>query len=307
MNNNFSFAATVKNEICEFEGKGQCCALAELYGAFLFSTSFGYLEVKTTTKNRLFARRLSFLLKNCMGFDFDKKVQQSDQNKKIIYIISNPEKLSAIFSAFGYDFKKDVSFRLNGAMVENQCCQISFLRGAFLAAGTITDPDKRYHLEIETPHRHLANELASLLNEQSLASKTTARKSKYIIYFKESGAIEDFLTMVGAPSGSMQVMEAKLNKELRNEVNRKTNCDSANISKTVNAAQQQIEHIARIKAKSPELDVLPEQLKQVALLRLEYPELTLEELSRESGLGVTKSGMYHRFRRIAQIAEGIDN
>ena len=105
----------------------------------------------------------------------------------------------------------------------------------------------------------------------------------------------------------MQVMEAKLNKELRNEVNRKTNCDSANISKTVNAAQQQIGHIKRIQKKSPELDVLPEQLRQVALLRLEYPELTLEELSRESGLGVTKSGMYHRFRRIAQIAEGIDN
>ena len=301
--NNVSFAAQVKNEICETEGKSRCCMLSELYGAFLFSTSFGFLEIKITTKNRAFARRLAFLLKSCFGFDFDKKVVQSDQNRKIIYILSDQNKLRIVFEEFGYEFRRDVSFRLNAAIIESACCQTSFLRGAFLSAGTITNPDKRYHLEIETPHRHLANELTSVLNELSLASKISMRKSKYIIYFKESTAIEDFLTMLGAPSGSMLVMEAKLQKELRNEVNRKTNCDSANISKSVNAAQQQIAHINIIRKNSPNLDVLPDQLLQVALLRLENPELNLEELSQISTSGMTKSGMYHRFRRIAQIAK----
>ena len=163
-------------------------------------------------------------------------------------------------------------------MVEETCDRAAFLRGAFFAGGSITDPQKRYHLELTTSHLQVSRELNSLLQECGYPPKSLSRGGSLITYFKQSDQIEDFLTLIGAPVAAMNVMSAKLEKDLRNSVNRRLNCDSANLDKAVEAAQEQMEAIRRLR-EDGRLNGLPDKLKQAAMLRLENPEDTLSQLA----------------------------
>jgi DNA-binding protein WhiA len=194
-----------------------------------------------------------------------------------------------------------VAHHINYALLEEQCDRISFLRGAFLSGGSATDPGKGYHLELSTSHYSVSRELGALMRELGFEPKETTRKANYVTYFKSSAVIEDFLTTLGAPIQAMQIMEAKVEKQLRGGVNRRVNCDAANLDKTVEAAMEVIHAIQRLEERAM-MDSLPEKLKEAALLRKENPEATLSELAAMCVPPVTKSAFNHRLKKLLSLA-----
>lgn len=179
---------------------------------------------------------------------------------------------------------------------------MSFLRGAFLAGGSVTDPEKRYHLELTTSHLAVSRETYALLLDMGFAPKDTMRAGNRVIYFKQSNYIEDFLTMLGAPVCAMNIMEAKVEKDLRNGVNRRVNCETANLTKVVDAAQEQLAAI-RVLERNGTLPSLPEKLRSTAYLRMEHPEATLQELAEMIQPPLTKSAMNHRMRKLIAFSK----
>ena len=189
---------------------------------------------------------------------------------------------------------------MNLGLLENDCCRRAFLRGAFLAGGSVTDPEKRYHLELSTTHLKVSRETELLLDELALKPKATERKGSSVLYFKQSEAIEDFLTLIGAPVSAMAVMSAKIEKDWRNDANRKTNCDAANVDKAVAAAQEQLAALRRLEERG-QFDTLPEKLRQTAELRRAHPEVTLQELAELHEPPLTKSAVNHRLRKLLAL------
>ena len=187
-------------------------------------------------------------------------------------------------------------------MLENDCCRAAFVRGAFLAGGSITDPGKGYHLELATSHMSVSRELYSVLLELGFSPREARRGRSFVTYFKQSEAIADFLTCIGAPVAAMELMAAKVEKDMRNVINRKVNCDTANADKTVAAAQQQLAAIRRLE-EEPGLGSLPEGLQQAALLRIANPEASLADLAQLSVPSVTKSCLSHRLKKLVELAE----
>ena len=197
-----------------------------------------------------------------------------------------------------------LTLHINLGVLESDCCRASFVRGAFLAGGSVTDPAKSYHLELATTHASVSRELCSVLLELGFEPGQAMRGANYVTYMKQSEAIADFLTAVGAPGSALDVMSAKVERDMRNEINRKVNCDTANADKTVAAAQEQL---AAIRAVEQEygLDGLPEGLQQAALLRIANPEASLADLAMLSSPAVTKSCLSHRLKRLVELGRGI--
>lgn len=295
-----SFSGNVKSELCRSEVEKNCCALAEAMGTLLFANTFAADCIRIVTENQDFGIRLPRLFRKGLGVSFDSLPQQNTAGK-LIYQITEPEKIRSVFSTCGFSAHTSVSLHVNFALLEKECCQRAFLRGAFLAGGSVTDPEKRYHLELSTTHQSVSRETGRLLVEMNLAAKETERKGSAILYFKQSDSIEDFLTTIGAPVSAMAVMSAKIEKDWRNDANRKTNCDSANVDKAVAAAQEQLGAI-RLLEKQDRLKTLPEKLRQTAALRCEYPETTLSELAELHDPPVSKSAVNHRMRKLMQLA-----
>lgn len=299
-----TFSARIKEELCTLPIKNPESALAECCGMILFANSTKSDRVKIITENKNIATRASWLLKSLFGFDFDKKIVPASSQKKYNLIIDIPTKLAEIFDALGIDPR--ISLRLNAAIIETDECRAAFCRGAFLTGGSVTDPESGYHLELVTSHSNLSREVISLLLELNLPAKLTFRKSNNIIYFKESGNIEDFLTRIGAPLSALDLMQTKLFKDVRNRVNRKVNCEMANLSKTADAAKAQISAI-KIISERRGLESLPSQLREAAELRLQNPELSLSELAKLTNGQVGRSGLNHRLNKILAIAEEINS
>ena len=233
--------------------------------------------------------------------DFDRTPEPAETGKRI-FLITDPGKLAAIREAYGSDLAASLANHINFAVLEEDHDRTAFLRGAFLAGGSVTDPAKSYHLELVTSHYSVSRELAALLPEAGFEPKQTTRKSNYVTYFKPSETIADFLTAIGAPLAAMEVMNAKLEKHLRGSVNRRVNCDSANLDKAVDAALLQVEAIQRYSAIHG-LDALPDKLRETARLRTENPELTLSQLAALCDPPVTKSCLNHRLRKLMELAK----
>ena len=295
-----SFSGNVKSELCRSEVEKNCCALAEAMGTLLFANTFAPDCIRIVTESQDFGIRLPRLFRKGLGVSFDSLPEQNAAGK-LIYQITEPEKINRVFSTCGFSAQNSVSLHVNFALLEKECCQRAFLRGAFLAGGSVTDPEKRYHLELSTTHQSVSRETGRLLVEMNLAAKETERKGSAILYFKQSDSIEDFLTTIGAPVSAMAVMAAKIEKDWRNDANRKTNCDSANVDKAVAAAQEQLSAI-RLLEKQDRLKDLPEKLRQTAALRRENPETTLSELAELHDPPVSKSAVNHRMRKLMQLA-----
>ncbi len=296
-----SFASVCKDEICEVKTDKKCCAVAESYGVLLFCHSFSPTGIRITTANAQFAQRLPKLFKKAFGISFD-VLPPADTEGKRSLLIKEPAKIEQIFRTFDLEAASSVSHHINFGVIEEECCRASFIRGAFLAGGTVTDPEKRYHLELSTGHHSVARETYTILLEMGFSPKESSRAGNSLIYFKQSEAIADFLTTVGASTAAMNVMTAKVEKEMRNTITRQINCDSANADKTVAAAQQQLRSIKAYAAKYG-LDSLPEALKDAALLRITNPEASLADLARLSYPEVSKSCLSHRLRKITELAE----
>ena len=288
-----SFSSDAKAELCRVPLTRRCCARAEAYGVLLYAGSFSPTEVRIVTESEDFAARLPKLFQKAFSVRFDAQ----ESGSKSIFRITDGQKLAVILEALGYDPDQHYALHVNFALLEEECCRASFLRGAFLAGGSVTDPLKRYHLELATPHLQAGREGEALLRDMGYEPKNVQRQGNGVTYFKQSDHIEELLTRIGAPAAAMEVMAAKVEKEMRNTVTRQINCDSHNADKTVAAAQEQMNAIRRI-AKDYGLDALPEPLKDAALLRIANPEASLADLATLSYPPVTKSCLNHRFKKI---------
>ena len=303
-----SFSSQTKHESCHLPIKKICCAKAEIYGALLYGYAFRPNEVRVVTENTAVPIRLSRLLLLVFGFDFDK--QPSKQippetqpfSAKQTLALSDRDKLSALFEGIGYEASSSVALHLNNAVLENECCPASFLRGVFLTGGSVTDPEKKYHLELSTPHVSLSREVMALLREIGFTPKSATRAGHTLLYLKASEQIEDFLTTIGAPAAALRLMETKVEKDLRNRVNRKVNCETANLTKTVEAAMRQTEAIGRLRD-SPLWETLSPALRETAELRLSYPEEPLTVLCTRFDNTLGRSGLNHRLRKLLEIAD----
>ncbi|MBR5490956.1 MAG: DNA-binding protein WhiA [Oscillospiraceae bacterium] len=291
-----SFSGNVKAELCRAGLQRNCCAQAEAYGILLYANTFSATEIKIITGSEEFAQHLPRLWRKAFGFGFD-IVPPEDNKGKFIYIINDSGKINAIFEKYGYEASSTLAHHINLGVLEDECCRTSFIRGAFLAGGSITDPEKRYHLELVTDHMNVSRETYSMLLEMGFEPHDTTRAGHYITYFKQSEAIEDFFTTIGAANAAMEIMEAKIEKGMRNSINRKVNCDSANADKIVSAAAAQLDKI-RYLDREVGLDNLPMDLQEVAFLRIANPEASLSDLAMLSDPPVSKSGINHRLRKL---------
>ena len=294
-----SFASQVKGELCREKLSRHCCACAEAYGVLLFCNSFTPQRLRITTRSATFAQRLPRLFRKAFGVTFDQKPEDLNTGGKLTFEIDSPESMAKILDTYGYARENSISHHINYAVLEEECCRSAFLRGAFFAGGSVTDPEKRYHLELTTSHHYVHRELQSLLMEMGFEPKVINRNSNYVTYLKRSEAIADFLTTLGAPLAAMEIMNAKVEKNLRNGVNRWSNCDVANLEKAVDAAQSQIEAIRRLD-RQVGLATLPEKLRETARLRLENPELSLSQLAQLAQ--VSKSCLNHRLRKLMELS-----
>lgn len=295
-----SFSADAKAELCRLPIVRKCCAQAECYGILLYANRFDGGEIRIVTESAEFARRLPVLFQKAFHVSFDYLPEKGAA--KLALSMTAAEKLAVLTQAFGYDPGATVAHHINFGILEESHCRIAFFRGAFLAGGSVTDPRKGYHLELNTTHISVNRELLTLLRETGFAPKSATRGANYMAYFKRSEDIADFLTAIGAPLAAMELMNAKAEKDLRGGVNRRVNCDAANLDKAVDAAQAQLEAIRRLSGQI-RLDELPPKLKEAACLRMENPDLTLSELAALCNPPITKSSLSARLKKLAQLTE----
>ena len=278
--------------------------MAQCFGILLFCNTFGAGGIRIITESRDFSQLLPRLFKKAFNISFDRQ-PEADATGKLNFQINDSEKLSAIMEQYGFTLDT-LSLHINLPVVEEDCCKAAFLRGAFLAGGSVTDPEKGYHMELATTHQSVAREGYALIQEvMGFYPKSSGRGGGQVLYLKQSDLISDVLTYLGAPVAAMGIMEAKLEKELNNRVNRRCNCDDANTSKVVEAAQEQLNAIRTIRNKG-QFDQLPVKLQQAAVAREENPEVSLTELAAMMEPPITKPAMNHRLQKLVQMAQEVN-
>ena len=300
-----TFSAKVKNELCRVSENSTSTLSQLLYGVLLFSRSFRAENISFYTENRTICNLVSDLLLRNFGCIVD--VVSSHKNKQNLLLrIPVESDREKILSKFGHG-KDNISIKINHDFIKTDTDKKQFLRGVFLSCGTITDPQNGYHLEFSVPFMNLANSLLSLLNSLAVLEikvKMTERKGIFVVYIKDSADITDFLTYIGASSSAMDMMQVKMVKEVRNYVNRTTNFEAANLSKTASAAALQIEAIHALK-KTGEFSYLAEDVQELANLRLKNPEMSLRELGENLSIPLTKSGVNHKMKKILDIGKNV--
>lgn len=289
-----SFSQQTKAELCSPRVERRCCALAEAYGVLLYCRSFTPQEICISTVCRPFAERLPHLFRRAFGLGFD--TLPGKDAERFSFKITDKSKIKLIYDSLGCD-TGTLSLHINLGMLEEPCCRASFVRGAFLAGGSVTDPEKRYHMELATSHYSVSREAYSVLRDLGFLPGEAERRGNHLLYFKKSEAIEDLLTTIGAPVAAMNLMAAKVDRSMKNSINRKVNCDSANADKLVAAAAEQLEAIKRID-RLYGLETLPDKLQETALLRFANPEASLTELAMLACPPVSKSCLNHRLRKL---------
>ena len=296
-----SFSAAAKAELCRDIPHKRCCCLAEAFGILLFCNSFSAEGIRIITESREFAWMLPRLFKRAFDIEFD-SFPSMESPGKLVFQIFDPEKIDTVMDSFGFAMADTLSLHVNWPIVEEECCRTAFLRGAFLGGGSVTDPVKGYHMELTTTHQAVARETRVLIQDaMDFTAKTAQRNGCVVLYIKQSEQISELLALLGAGVASMGIMEARLEKELNNKVNRRCNCDDANISKVVDAAQGQLNAIEILKEKGL-LDKLPAKLKQAAVARENNPESSLSELAALMDPPITKPAMNQRLKKLIEFA-----
>jgi DNA-binding protein WhiA len=297
-----SFAGGAKAELCRTVPGKLCCATAECFGILLFCNSFTKENIRIVTESREFAWHLPRLFEKAFGVEFD-SFPSLEAPGKLVFQIYDPNKIDLIMSVFGFDAQDTLALHVNMPVVEEECCKHAFLRGAFLAGGSVTDPVKGYHMEIITTHVAVARETYLLMGEVlGFYPKTTQRAGSQVLYLKQSEQICDALAYLGASVAAMGIMEARLEKELNNKVNRRCNCDDANTSKVVDAAQEQLSAIRILKERGI-YESLPPKLLQAAIAREMNPESSLTELAAMMEPPISKPAMNHRLKKLIEMSK----
>ncbi len=299
-----SFSRKVKDELAEQMSKARHCQIAELAALFqcygqVIRNQDGKFFAKFVTENLTVARKYSILINKAFHFHVEMSVRG---HQYILYVLNSEEALT-LFQAMKLLEGKALVHEL---VVQRNCCKRAFIRGLFLACGSVTDPDRGYHLEMALGTLRRAEEAIRLLTAFDIEAKCVERKKNYIVYVKEGARIVDLLNVMGAHVALMDFENVRILKEMRNSINRQVNCETANIKKTVSAATRQIEDIRYIKETSG-FGMLPKGLAEIAKLRLEHAEVPLKELGQMLDSPIGKSGVNHRLRKLSEIAEEMRN
>lgn len=300
-----SFSSDVKLELSKAELNKQQ-KYAELYGMLLFASRFTFREIVFKSESRGAASVFESLLTELFNPIIEKQSDLKPVGTSGLYKIQLPvpDECRAVFEYFGHT-QYDVNLKINRAVLESEDLYIPFLRGVFLSCGSVTDPGKGYHLELMVRYKTLADNLMHFIGEIdvfSVNSKVVPRKGSYLVYIKGSDKICDFLGYIGAGNSVMRIIEVSAYKDLKNDLNRRQNSELSNIRKLADASAKQVRAINKIK-NSTGLESLPDDLYELANLRLEYPEMSLKELSQR--LGISRSGVNHRIDRIYKFADSI--
>ncbi|SDO04340.1 hypothetical protein SAMN05518871_109179 [Psychrobacillus sp. OK028] len=308
-----SFASETKKEMTQEENE-PCCARSELSALIRMNGSLSFsnkmLSLDVQTENAAIARRLYTLIKSLYPYQVELLVRKKMRLKKNnIYICRIREGAKNLLEDLqilkdGFQFEYSISKEL----VQKSCCKRAYLRGAFLAGGSVNNPEtSSYHLEIYSSYKTHSDALVDLMNEYELNAKTIERKKGFVAYLKEAEKISDFLSIAGAHRALLKFEDVRIIRDMRNSVNRLVNCETANLNKTISAAIRQVDNIRFIE-NSIGLDQLPEKLREIARLRVEYQDVTLKELGEMVSTGnVSKSGVNHRLRKIDEIADMLRN
>lgn len=306
-----SFSSDVKNEIinsCESGRKLRVCQVLGMicFGAKLVSSPEG-LRFRFQSENPKISRLLYTVLKNDIKLDAGIRIHKSGKTASYHVVIENEEHMRQLFRYVGLigpseELGSFISYKINTQLIKTSNEKKAFLKGAFLAGGSVTTPQKNFHLEFATTHYRLSSDFEKLLESLSFSPRTVMRKSNYVIYFKSGEEIADILTILGAYDSVMEYHNIKIIKEMRNSINRKMNCETANMTKTIDASMAQVRAIEKLKRLGV-LDQLSEQLREIANLRLEYRELSLQELGAMLSSPIGKSGVNHRLRKLVEEAE----
>lgn len=305
-----SFSAVTKEELARIMEQKECCNLAELAalvrmdGTLQIANNFYALNV--STESAPVARKTYRLAKTLLKLPVDivvrRKLRLKKNNSYIVKIY--PRAITDLQRLGLLDEKGEIQPGIPKEIIKFRCDQKAYLRGAFLAGGSINNPEGTYHLEIITNDSLHAEAICKLLNKFHLGAKVSMRKNWHVVYIKESEHIVEFLGFIGAHHALLEFENVRVLKDMRNQVNRLVNCETANLNKTVDAAVRQVENIQRI-ANTIGLQALPAPLKEIAELRLQYPDLSLKELGEMLQPKVGKSGVNHRMRKIDELAEKI--
>lgn len=295
-----SFSSDVKQELSQIDPISSCCLHAQAYAMLLFGRSFSFLDISLVTENEAVAQKYSDIINELFSL---RPEINSGNSKKYSVTVPGKQDRARIMNFFGHD-ESDIFLRVNRSNIAQDCCFSAFLRGVFLSCGTVSSPEKNYHMEFTVSHKKLCMDLMQIFEELDFSPKYVCRKSNHIIYFKVSEKIEDFLTTIGAMNSSLELMGIKMHKDMVNHVNRRVNFENANLNRTVEAAITQVEAIEKIE-KRMGLDSLPAPLREIAVLRMDNPEVSLSELAQMVSPPLTRSGVNHRLKRLVEIAENI--
>ncbi|NBH14883.1 DNA-binding protein WhiA [Lachnospiraceae bacterium] len=310
-----SFSGEVKEELSRQFHKSRHCQIAEIAAILSFAGKLedfqGGKQLCVYTENISLARKIFSLMRKTFQAHVSIAVRQNiylHKNRIFVIFLRNQEELRKVLLAVKWQNEQGENIRTralaNGLLVQKSCCRRAFIRGAFLSAGSMSDPEKSYHLEIVCSGEEAARQLQEIINSFEVDAKIVQRKKSHVVYLKEGAQIVDMLNIMEAHVALMRLENVRILKEMRNSVNRQVNCETANINKTVNAAVKQAEDINYIKSVKG-LDSLPDNLKEIALLRLAYPQAALKELGTLLDPPVGKSGVNHRLRRLCEIAEDL--
>lgn len=307
-----SFSNDIKNELIRIpyeddsEKVSLLAGLVRTDGTILIGAG-QKISLQLVSENAAVARLAYSLMKSLFKIDSTVTIQRRNRLKKnVVYLLNVPSqsRMKILLNSLGMIDQDGMFFNtdISTELTSRDNLRRAYLRGVFLGSGSMTDPLRSYHLEIVTQREEYAESLIKLINNYSIFPRMSYRKENIVIYLKESEQISDFLALIGAHEALMSLENTRIQKDVRNQVNRIVNCETANMNKAINAAQRQIQTISKL-AETIGLEHLPPSLKQAAEIRLAYPEMSLKELGSMMSPPVGKSGMNHRMRRLEEIAE----
>lgn len=303
-----SFSGTVKEELGRLQQSARHCQLAELasliYNCGRIEQTKTGKRLQLQTENDDLVKKFVILLQELFEINIDGILHAEDGNHKVV--IEEPDQVSQILEAvrFTETTGRCSEMHFSELLIRNSCCKRAFLRGSYLSIGSMSDPEKSYHLEFVCDNEQQADLIRDTIASFDIVAKVVIRKKYYVVYIKEGEAIVDLMNVIEAHVALMEFENLRIVKEMRNSINRKVNCEAANITKTVNAATNQLEDILYIKQHMG-LDKLQPTLFEIASLRLENPDLSLKDLGALADPPVGKSGVNHRLKKIGEIADGL--
>ena len=305
-----SFSSDVKNEIISKDYINESSALSELVAIVCFGGKLrkndGKYVLTFVTENPRIARRIYSLLKGTLTVNSRIKIRKNSSSAFYDVVIDNEQEIECVYKSLNLISKDEtldnfVNYHISKRFTTSREVTRSVIRGAFLAGGSVMDPYNTYHLEFTTSRFGVANDFMELLSGMGIPAKLVMRKSKCVMYYKNSEDITDVLTVLGSVNALMEYHNAKIVKEMRNNVNRTVNCETANLNKTVDASVEQVKCIEKL-IQNGKYNTLPDNLKEIADLRLKYREHSLKELGEMLSVPIGKSGVNHRLRKIMDIA-----